>query len=423
MVFVALFVAASTGCSGSDNTSGGAQDLAIAGPWAPSTESLAIGDPQYVKYTGAGPWVGTSGCGGSFLPGTQLMKEWIYGNFPQVWYIGGYACRAINGNPNVMSVHATGRALDLHVYTVDGDEADNELGDPLANYLIEHQEELGIQYIIWDRWKYNSSKSAGTKDGSYGGAHPHNDHLHIELSVAAAGKDVPWYTGPMNPPDLAPCGTIPAEGGIVDDADRCAQAYGPSEYWRVVEGQGYAGRMMWTNAFESTDPSNWARYNTNMEAAGLYELEYYSTAEFAVYNAVDYQIHHDGQVTELSVDQGGLDGWISLGQFQFAEGAGQSVRVLDTAGAVGADQSIVYDAIRLTPVSDGGGDGSGSGEGGGGGVDVDGSGGGGGGGADVDEVDGISGGCSASGGGAGGTAGGLIPVLLMGVLRRRRRRR
>jgi len=327
--------------------------VATPGPWVIPAETLAVGDTQYVDYTGAGPWVGESGCGGDFLPGTRLLQDWLYANFPQVWHIGGYSCRPINGNPDVMSVHATGRAIDVHIYTIDG-EADNELGDPIGNYLIEHAEEMGIQLIIWDRWKWNASRSAGDKDGYYSGAHPHNDHLHVELSVAAANLELPWYSGPMDPPDLPPCGVIPREGGIVDDADACAQAFGPAQYWRVVEGEGYGGRLLWTNAFESTDPSNWARYSLELAEAGTYEVEYYSTSAYAVYDAVDYQVVHAGETTTLSVDQAGLDGWVSIGRFEFAAGGAQSVSVLDTAGPVGDDQHIIYDAIRLTRVEDGG---------------------------------------------------------------------
>lgn len=325
--------------------------VAVEGPWVVPDETYAIGNEQYVENTQAGPWVGESGCGGSFLAGTRLLQDWILTYFPQVPSIGGYSCRPINGNPNVMSVHATGRAIDVFIPTIDG-EADNELGDPLANYLVEHVEELGIQLIIWDRWTWNPSRSPGDKSNPYTGAHPHHDHLHVELSVAAANMEVDWYNGPMDPPSLPACGTIPATGGIVDDADACARAFGPGEFWRVVEGQGYGGRLLWTDAFESSDPSNWARYELHMEAAGRYQVEYYSTAEFAVHDAVDYEVRHGTEVARLSVDQAGLDGWIPLGTFDFAAGGAQSISVLDTAGPVGDGQHIIFDAVRLTPESD-----------------------------------------------------------------------
>ncbi len=324
--------------------------VAVAGPWAIPAQTLAIGDTQYVAYTGAGPWVGTDGCSGSLLPGTAALRDWIYANLPQVWYVGGYSCRAINGDSTTMSVHGTGRALDLHIELDDG-AADNTLGDPVGNYLIEHAQELGMQYIIWDLWKWNASRSAGSKDGAYGGAHPHHDHLHIELSPEAATMELPWYQGPMNPPDFTPCGEIPAAGGIIDDGDLCAQRFGPTTYWREVGDAGYGGGLVWTNAFESDEPSNWARFNLFMVAAGDYRVEYYSTPEYAIYDSVRYEIVHDGDTSVVAVDQAGLSGWVGLGTFTFAAGGQQSINVYDdSATPIPADQSIVIDAIRLTPI-------------------------------------------------------------------------
>jgi len=338
-------------CAGPVEPASRDQSLAVDGPWVIPAETLAIGDTQYVEYTGAGPWVGESGCGGGLLPGTEMLREWLYQSFPQTDSIGGYSCRPIVGNESMMSVHGTGRAVDIMIDLVGG-EADNELGDPIGNYLIEHAEEIGIQYIIWDRWKWNGSRSPGDKDGYYSGAHPHNDHLHVELSVAAANMELPWYQGDPPPPDLPPCGVVPATGGIVDDADLCARVFGPSAYWRVVQGEGFGGRLLWTDAFESGSPSNWAEYELDMAAAGEYELEYHSTAAYAVFDSVTYEINHAGQTTTLAVDQAGLDGWISLGRFQFAEGGQQSVVIYDNTGPVAPDQHIIFDALRLTPVSD-----------------------------------------------------------------------
>ena len=77
---------------------------------------------------------------------------------------------------------------------LDGGEADNTLGDPIANYLIRNATELGVQFFIWDRSKWNI-EYGGPK--YYGGSHPHHDHLHIELTPDAAhnGRNFPTPTG------------------------------------------------------------------------------------------------------------------------------------------------------------------------------------------------------------------------------------
>src|SRR5690606_10376618 len=106
----------------------------------------ALADTYNIENVQAGPWVGESGCGGTFLEGTRVFRQWLYDNFPQTPTIGGYSCRPI-ANSNSMSVHATGRALDI-MLPVDSSvgsynaPADNDIGDPIANWLLENAEEV-----------------------------------------------------------------------------------------------------------------------------------------------------------------------------------------------------------------------------------------------------------------------------------------
>ena len=374
--------------------------IAEQGPWHIPAETTAIGDTQYVEYTGAGPWVGESGCGGGLLQGTSLLRDYIMLYFPQAWSIGGYACRPIVGDSNSMSVHATGRALDIMIETVDGSNADNTAGDVIGNWLIEHSELIGIQMIIWDRWIWNASLDP-PKDHDYTGQHPHNDHLHVELSVEAAALGTPFFQNPMEPPDLISCGTIPAGGGIIDDSDTCAGFYGPAQYWRSAE-VGHGGSLLWTNAYQGDDPSNWARWMIDVEAAGSYRAEVYLTPEYAVFDHARYEVAHGGATDAVVVDQGAVAeaGWYELGTFDFAAGPGQHVSLYDnTADPVADEQHIAFDALRLTPCSDGAcEDETGGGTGGG-----------------------MFGGCGATGG-ASGPGGGLLLFVLFLSLRRRRPR-
>lgn len=365
-IAAAVISLALAACAG-DPTLGEAS-LAVAedGPWHIPASTTAIGDTQYVEYTGAGPWVGEQGCGGGLLEGSQILRDYLLLYFPQVWSIGGYACRPIVGDPNNMSVHATGRALDVMVETVDGSNADNSAGDPIGNWLIEHSEFIGIQMIIWDRWIWQAALDP-PKDHYYSGEHPHNDHLHVELSVEAAALGTPFFLNPMEPPDIASCGTIPAEGGEVDDSDTCAGFYGPREFWRSAD-VGHGGSLLWTNAYQGDTPSNWARWLLDLDQAGTYRAEVYLTPEYAVFDHVPYEIAHAGGKDTVVVNQGAVDeeGWVSLGSFEFAAGGGQYVSVFDnSADPVADEQHIAFDAVRLTPCS-GDCDDAGSDDGGGG---------------------------------------------------------
>ncbi len=167
------------------------QQIARPGIWTPSAGTLGIGDAMYLPYEAA------DSCYGSLRPGTQELGEFILSHFPGISYYGGYDCRDIVGQPGVLSVHATGRALDIFV-PVDGDTscstcADNDKGDPLAKWLMENAEYIGFSFVIWDRADWGAHRASGSKWGSYGGTHPHHDHLHIEITSKAAAKQTGWF--------------------------------------------------------------------------------------------------------------------------------------------------------------------------------------------------------------------------------------
>ncbi len=326
------------------------QGLAQSGPWSvpPDIEALASNYGS-IGYTGAGPWVGTSGCSGGFTDGGQVLKDWVLAHYPQVEAVGGYACRPIVGNSSQMSVHGTGRAIDIHI-PLDGGQADNGLGDPIANYLVEHADEMGIQMVIWDRWMWSTSREPYSR--SYGGAHAHHDHLHVELTPEASRMETPWFQSGTPAPEVADCDALPADGGMIDESSPCFVAFGPSDYWRRVDGQGMAGSLLWTNAFESSEPSNWARWNVHLEEGGEYVVEYFRTPEYAVHASARYEIRADGAEETVYLDQSaGAEGWQEVGTFDFAAGADQWVSIFDNNDStVASDQRIVVDALRLRPV-------------------------------------------------------------------------
>jgi len=344
----------STACGPSDEikepVSDGSWKLAHPGPWDIPDETLAIGDTQYVTYTGAGPWLGEQGCSGDITPGGKILREYLYAHFPQAYSIGGYSCRTINGDPTQMSVHATGRALDVMIHTI-ADEADNDLGDPVGNWLIENAEAIGIQYIIWDLWTWRADRAVGAKEKAYGGAHPHNDHLHVELSVDASKNTQDWFSDAVVPPAIPSCDPIPAEGVVMEEADNCFVAYGPAKYWREELGKGHGDRLLWTNAFENDTPSNWARWHLDFVKAGTYTVEVWIDPAFGVYDNVRYEVQSATQNDVVYVDQSKANGWTLLGDFEFAEGPEQHVSMYDNVtGTVAADQHQTADALRLTPL-------------------------------------------------------------------------
>ncbi|MEC9441395.1 MAG: 3D domain-containing protein [Myxococcota bacterium] len=188
------------------------------GRYVPSNAALETSRNYRVRYDDAPSW-NPSSCGGSFRPGSRRLADYLVANFDGARSYGGYACRQNTANRSKMSVHGTGRAIDLFVPLHRGD-ADNDLGDPIANWLITNAEAIGIQYIVWDRTSWNSSRS-GTKHRSYGGPHPHHDHLHIELNRDGGEGRTPWF-GNMG------AGTDPGSSGGGGDASCSSRTLGRS---------------------------------------------------------------------------------------------------------------------------------------------------------------------------------------------------
>jgi len=285
------------------------QGLARAGRWQPSADVLAVGDTQQVTYNSAPAWDDGSNCSGGATDGALTLRDHLLGYFPQIASVGIYNCRVIAGT-NSMSLHGVGRALDVMIPTVGGD-ADNDLGDPIAAWLIENAAAIGMQTIIWDHriWRVTYDP----RIHEYTGSNPHVDHLHVEINVAAGNENQPWFDAPFGP---EACGALPAGESVIDNGDDCLRRYGPAQYWRD-EGVGFGGDLSWTNAFENETPSNWAEWSLPFEEPGEYQVAVYVEPTFGVHAAARYQVAAGGQSHVVTVDQGAASGWTTLGVFAF----------------------------------------------------------------------------------------------------------
>lgn len=223
-----------------------AEKRAHSGRWRLSSQTASASGRQNVRYTGSPSWSGGRNCSGSLKAGTRQLGQFLVDNFPGARSYQGYACRRIRGGRG-MSVHGTGRALDVFI-PLDRGQADNDLGDPVAAYLIENAERIGIQLIIWDRSIWSVSRR--TRHRSYGGAHPHHDHLHIELTPEAANRQTPFFTGSMPNPGggssepPAPSGCNSATLGRQVPHGECVQmAYnrcGGTCNWAICDNGGWS---------------------------------------------------------------------------------------------------------------------------------------------------------------------------------------
>jgi hypothetical protein len=211
LVGLSVFVAVVAACAAPSEDSGSSESaLAESGRWTPSAAALATGKTVRVAYDDAPKWTGSAACGGKLLPGGHKLGEYLLDHFAVVTSVGGYACRRNTADASRMSVHGTGRALDVFIPTVGG-AADNGQGDKVANWLVMHAQQIGVQLVIWDHsiWRSN-----GTNDGAYGGPNPHVDHIHVELTNEAAALRTPWFSNMTD--DV---GASTDDGGTTDTDD------------------------------------------------------------------------------------------------------------------------------------------------------------------------------------------------------------
>ncbi len=179
-------------CRGPDDPSCGVawEALSRPGDYEPDPVALENG-AAIVAYDDVEDWDDGAHCAGGITPGGRSLSTYLRANFPGISSIGGYACRPNTANTAKMSVHGSGRALDIMI-PMDSGAADNDVGDRIANWLIANSSEIGVQYLIWDRTQWSGSRTTN-RVRRYTGPNPHIDHIHAELTLSASREETPFY--------------------------------------------------------------------------------------------------------------------------------------------------------------------------------------------------------------------------------------
>ncbi len=120
---------------------------------------------------------------------TELIKHIVYFSEGALWNNGTFVNRPMRGSEN-LSVHATGRAVDLSYRKTPtkGRRNGRQYAEHIANFLVRHSDDLGIEMILdyfpkphgrgykWTRGTWENY----TKPTIHGA--PVGVWLHIELS-------------------------------------------------------------------------------------------------------------------------------------------------------------------------------------------------------------------------------------------------
>jgi hypothetical protein len=125
-------------------------------------------------------------CTGGPAQGAKALMAWFLAQYAALGgkNLGIYNCRSVRGGTTT-SLHGEGRACDFGI-----NPHGATYGRLLAEQLRLHSAELGIQCIIWDRQIWSGAyPDAGWR--AYTGTNPHVDHIHLELTRAAAQSLTP----------------------------------------------------------------------------------------------------------------------------------------------------------------------------------------------------------------------------------------
>lgn len=130
-------------------------------------------------------------------PGSLALRYWWTTNYGLPNY-GICNCRTVRGGTGD-SMHGPCRAFDAAAnwYNI---EHRNKM-EAAISFLISNWQELGVQYIIWNRRSWHCERGWRT----YTGVSPHTDHAHIELTVHGANNPSPLWFG----------SSIPQPGGFL----------------------------------------------------------------------------------------------------------------------------------------------------------------------------------------------------------------
>ena len=124
---------------------------------------------------------------------TELVKHLVYFSEGALWNNGTFVNRSMRGSKN-LSVHATGRAVDLSYRKTPtkGRRNGRQMAEYMADFMVRHSDELGIEMVLdyfpkpwgrgykWTRGTWENYTKLTIHEA------PGGDWLHVELSPAWA---------------------------------------------------------------------------------------------------------------------------------------------------------------------------------------------------------------------------------------------
>jgi hypothetical protein len=104
------------------------------------------------------------------------------------------------------------------------------------------------------------------------------------------------------------------------------------------------GRSRWT----LNRAGYWARWTPALPRIGRYEVFVYIPWVYNLTSTAHYYLKHEGDVTELTVNQAALVGqWVSLGTYGFNADNTEFVHLDGVTGEAAGTRTLGYDAVKF----------------------------------------------------------------------------
>jgi GH25 family lysozyme M1 (1,4-beta-N-acetylmuramidase) len=207
----------------------------------------------------------------------------------------------------------------------------------------------------WTRWDFHQYTDSGSVDGVSGNVDRNDFNGPFEELTGMLGEPGECGDGVCGlgedefscREDCEPCGTIPAqESVVIDESDACFSRFGDAQFW-TTERDGYGDDALVTATTENV-AYNYGIWNLAFDRYGDYTVEVHIPAGMATSRNAEYFVRHSSRESVVTVDQSREDGWVELGKFTFTSNKSrQWIRLEDLTGE--EDETIVFDAVRLTP--------------------------------------------------------------------------
>jgi len=295
---------------------------------------------------GGGPVIaGASDGACSLQQGGLGMFQFDSGTYAQTIATYGPNIVTLQGNVDAVIPFLTTRAVE----SVEGIGSQAEALAWMNSITIQDGDPDYEKWLYFVAWRYNGCKGCTTQINKYRNG---TNKLRDEF-----GPDF-WNVGPA--PEPAGCEPVGADARTIDETDACFTKRGTAASWYPGE-RGTGGACLFTYATDDAAPDNAATWQVEVATTGRYRVEVFTDGGvIGQSRQAKYVVAHAGGTTDVVIDQNAADGFQLLGELDFAAGETYSVTLGDNTGepySSATKVSIIFDAVRITPLTDSDGDG------------------------------------------------------------------